>query len=273
VPADGFKAFWWNLRTGDRNLNCQATQQLIHGYADGELDLTKCVEIDQHLRECSACAQTYADLQALRTAIQDGAPYFDVPPSLQKRIQSSVGKATKAAPLTPVFPWRLLAVAASLALVLLAGWSLLGVLSSDSDSSILTRELLASHIRSQMLPGHRVDVESSNQHVVKPWFDGKIDFSPAVKDFTEQGFPLVGGRLDYLDNRQVAALVYTRREHVINLFIWPSPPGSEAASGRLSRQGYHLIHWTQAGMNYWAVSNLNEAELQDFVRLVQQNAP
>jgi anti-sigma factor RsiW len=124
-----------------------------------------------------------------------------------------------------------------------------------------------------MLPGHQVDIPSSNQHVVKPWFDGKLDFSPTVKDFTEHGFPLIGGRLDYLDNRPVAVLVYKRREHVINLFVWPSVPGQEVPSGALTRQGYDLVHWTQSGMSYWAVSNLNERELQDFVHLVRQNAP
>jgi anti-sigma factor RsiW len=254
-------------------LDCQGTQQLIHGYADGELDLMKSVEIGQHLQECPACAQAYADLQVLRTSIKEGAPYFQVPPNLQKRIQSSIRKETNAAVLRPVYPWRLLAVAAALALVFITGWGLLRVLSSHSDPPFLARELLASHIRSQMLPAHQVDIESSNQHVVKPWFEGKLDFSPAVKDFTDQGFPLVGGRLDYLDNRQVAALVYKRRQHLINLFIWPSTPGSGVIPGSLTRQGYHLVHWTQSGMNYWAVSNLNESELQDFVHVVRQNTP
>jgi anti-sigma factor RsiW len=273
VAGNGFRAFWWGLRTGDRSLNCQVTQQLIHPYVDGELDLMNCVEIDQHLQECPACAQAYADLQALRTAIKDGAPYFHVPPNLQKRLQASLPEPTSSPGNMPVYPWRWLAAAAAVALILITGWGLLRTVSRDSDPPFLTRELLASHIRSQMLPGHRVDVESSNQHVVKPWFEGKLDFSPVVKDFSEQGFPLVGGRLDYLDNRQVAALVYKRREHVINLFIWPATPGSEEGSEKLTRQGYHFIHWTQAGMNFWAVSNLNEGELGDFVRLVQHNIP
>ena len=250
-------------------MNCQEIQTLIHGYVDGELELTKSLDIDQHLQECEACAHACADLQTLRTAIKDRAPYFQAPSSLQKRVQSSLRKASNAGPIIPVYPWRLLAVAASVALVFSAGWALQRVLSPHSEEPFLTRELLASHIRSQMLPGHQVDIASSNQHVVKPWFDGKLDFSPAVKDFADQGFPLVGGRLDYLDNRQVAVLVYKRREHLINLFIWPAPPGAEAAPLRMTRQGYHLVHWTQAGTNCWAVSNLNETELQDFVGLVQ----
>jgi anti-sigma factor RsiW len=253
-------------------LNCQETQELIHGYVDGELELTKNLEMDRHLQECSACARTCADLRALQAAIKAEAPYFQAPSSLQKRIRSSVRTATKAGTVRHTFPWHKLAIAASLALVLVGGWVLLRGLSLRTEEPTLTRELLASHVRSQMVPGHRVDIESSNRHVVKPWFDGKLDFSPTVNDLTDQGFSLVGGRLDYLDNRPVAALVYKRREHLINLFIWPWTPGSEVAPGRLTLQGYHLFHWTQAGMNYWAVSNLNERELQDFVHLLQEKA-
>jgi anti-sigma factor RsiW len=270
VLASGSRDAWRNSHTGDRNLNCQEIQTLIHGYVDGELELTKSLDIDQHLQECEACAHACANLRALQAAIKDRALYFQPSSSLQKRIRSSLRKASNAGPTIPVYPWRLLAVAASVALVFIAGWALQRVLSPHSEEPFLTRELLASHIRSQMLPGHQVDIASSNQHVVKPWFDGKLDFSPAVKDFADQGFPLVGGRLDYLENRQVAVLVYKRREHVINVFIWPSVPGSDAAPAKLTRQGYHFLHWTQSGMNWWAVSNLNEGELQDFVGLLER---
>jgi anti-sigma factor RsiW len=252
-------------------LNCHEIEKLIHGYVDGELELTKNLEIDEHLEECPACARAHAQLQAVRTAIKENAPYYPTPPFLQKRIQATVRHASKPGLPLSVRHWRLFSVAAAAAFLLIAGWGL-ARWAARSDEPALIQELLASHVRSQMLPGHEVDIASANQHVVKPWFDGKLDFSPSVKDFKEQGFPLVGGRLDYLDGRPVAALVYRRRAHVINLFIWPSTPGSEAASGALSRQGYHLVHWTQGGMNYWAVSNLNEAELQDFAHLVQQNA-
>jgi anti-sigma factor RsiW len=240
---------------------------------DGELDLMKNLEIDQHLQDCSACATAHAKLQALRSAIKEGAPYFQAPSGLQNRICSSVYKARTAEPTTLVRPPRWLAIAASLLGVLIAGWGLVYIVTGraarvDSDE----RFVLASYVRSEMLPAHRLDVESSNQHTVKPWFVGKIDFAPLVPDLTEQGFPLIGGRLDYLDNKKVAVLVYQRRQHIIDLFVWPSAAGAEATARAQALQGYHLLHWSQAGMTYWAVSDLNPTELQEFVHQVQEKA-
>jgi anti-sigma factor RsiW len=163
----------------------------------------------------------------------------------------------------------LLALAASLAFFMVAGWGLARLLLVGSDDAFLTQELLASHVRSQMLPSHRFDVASSDPHTVKPWFDGKLDFAPPVKDLVGQGFPLVGGRLDYLHNRPVAALVYQRRKHSINVFIWPSSTGEETAAPKASLQGFHMIRWIRSGMTFWAVSDLNEEELREFVRLLQ----
>jgi anti-sigma factor RsiW len=250
-------------------LNCRETQTLIHGYVDGELDLMKSLEIEQHLPECPACAQAHAGLQAVRAAIQDSSLYFQAPPGLAKRVQSSVRRASYVDRTPRVHPRRLLVVAASLALMMAAGWGLVRVLPVRSADELLTQELVANHVRSQMLPSHRFDVASSDPHTVKPWFEGKLDFSPPVKDLAGQGFPLIGGRLDYLHNRPVAALVYQRRKHSINLFIWPFTPGSEASTRTGTRQGYHLIRWTQSGMTHWAVSDLNNRELHEFVRLLQ----
>jgi anti-sigma factor RsiW len=250
-------------------VNCQETQLLIHGYLDGELDLMKSLEIEQHLRKCSACARAHASFQAVRAAIKDGSLYLRPPANLLKRIRSSVRKATDASPAPGLVGRRVLAVAASLAFFTTVGWGLVRGLSARSDDSFLIQELVANHVRSQMLPSHRLDVESADSHTVKPWFDGKLDFSPAVRHLADQGFALIGGRLEYIHNRPVAALVYQRRKHSVNLFIWPSPGGAETAPRTVTRKGYHLIQWTRSGMLYWAVSDLNERELQDYVNLMR----
>jgi len=250
-------------------VNCQEIQTLIHGYVDGELDLIKSLEIEQHLQECPACAQAVASFRTIGSAIQTSALYAQAPPHLAKRVQSAVRKASQPERRSRVRPSSRLAIAASLALMMAAGWGLARLRLARPDDAFLTQELVAGHVRSQMLPSHRLDVASSDAHTVKPWFEGKLDFAPPVKDLSGEGFPLVGGRLDYLHNRPVAALLYQRRKHSINLFIWPSSPGDEAATRTMTRQGFHLIHWTDSGMTIWAVSDLNEQELQEFVRLIQ----
>jgi anti-sigma factor RsiW len=250
-------------------LTCPETQTLIHGYVDGELDLIKCLEIEQHLEACPVCAQSHAGLQVVRAAVQNSSLYFQTPPGLAKRIQSSSRGASHADRTPGVSPRRLLAVAASLALVSAGGWGLLRALSARSADAFLTQELVASHVRSQMLPSHQFDVESSDAHTVKPWFEGKLDFSPPVKDLVAQGFPLIGGRLDYVHGRAVAALAYQRRKHFINLFIWPSSPDDERAPTTATRQGFQILQWNRSGLTSCAVSDLNEGELQEFALLIQ----
>ena len=264
-------------------MNCRDLQSLLTGYFDGELDLVRSLEIEQHLEDCAACSQEHRNLQAVRSAIQSGALYFKPPAGLQKRIQKSVREANKAeleSPGTAVkslrtgwaVPWRGLGFAAVLLLAAALVWSLVRISSVPSADELLAQEVVSDHIRS-LQEKHLVDVTSANPHTVKPWFNGRLDFSPPVVDTVEQGFPLVGGRLDYLDHRAVAALVYQRRQHLINVFIWPSTRASETGESRATRQGYNLIRWSKGGMNYWAVSDLNNKELQEFVSLIQNYAP
>ena len=259
-------------------MDCQDAEKLLHAYVDDELDVTRSLEMDEHLRDCAGCAQAYADLQALRKTLQSDASYFRAPSALQKRIQASVRNPSRAGTSPRVSARLGLAVAASLVLGLIAGWSLRSVQSSRPATAFLAQALVASHVRSQMLSNHLVDVRSSDQHQIKPFFEGKVDFAlPVAPDLKDQDFQLIGARLDYLDNRAVAVLVYKRREHLINLYIWPSTPGAEtlgaeAVIQEVTRQGYHLLRWTQSDMTYWAVSNLNERELQAFARLIQEKA-
>jgi anti-sigma factor RsiW len=168
----------------------------------------------------------------------------------------------------PLFiPWRWIGVAASLALLLLVGWSVFRLAAGPSRNELLAREVVSNHVRS-LMAAHIADVPSTDQHTVKPWFNGKLNFSPPVINLDEQGFNLVGGRLDYMDNRAVAALVYKRNQHLINLFIWPTDESNRSEQTE-TLQGYNVIHWRQNDMNYWAISDLNANELREFVQLIR----
>jgi len=256
-------------------VNCQDARELLHGYIDAELGLRASLDIERHLQECAACAREYASVVALRSALKENSLYYDAPEELRRRIRSDARAAIRAANgpgwwqrlSAPGWSWpATAAVTALLALIIIRGVMPVPPPSSEA----LGGEVLASHIRS-MMADHLTDVLSSNQHTVKPWFDGKIDFAPSVQDLSAQGFPLAGGRLDFLEGRPVAALVYHRRLHIINLFTWPSGPAPDSPPQLETRQGYNLVHWTKAGMEYWAVSDVAPADLEAFAQLVRRN--
>jgi anti-sigma factor RsiW len=244
-------------------MDCELTRELINAYADRELDLVKSLELEEHLSDCPGCSERYESLQSLRGAI--GVLYHKPPIHVQKRITTAVRKASKGETKSHIISWRLISIAASAGVIVILSWSVIRLLSGPAAGELMAREVVASHVRS-LMANHLTDVPSSDQHTVKPWFSGKLDFSPPVKDLASEGFPLVGGRLDYLDNRPVAALVYQRRQHYINCFSWPS--GADEVEKEFSRQGYNLIHWKGAGMSYWIVSDLNKSELREFVELM-----
>jgi len=248
---------------------CREVQELIHGYVDGELDLVRNLEMERHLRECAECAGVAERLRALRSGLSGSLPYFHPPAGLEGRIRAGLRAGDRPAARAPYFGTRRHWIAIAAALLLAVGGVLeVAYLNQRRGAEILAQEALASHVRS-LMASHLTDVPSSDRHTVKPWFNGKLDFSPAVNDFADRGFPLAGGRLDYLDNRPVAALVYQRQKHVINLFVWPAPGESDSGVQRSSQQGYNLLHWTQGHMVYWAVSDLNAAELGTFAALVR----
>lgn len=254
-------------------MNCQQAQTLIPPYVDGELDLARSLVLERHIHTCDDCARAERSLLGLRSALAAGAPYHRAPAELAARIRRSLQSERPAAQ-APRRAWfaragGLAGALAVLAVVVAAAllWRA-GAIGRPGDQ--LAAEVLASHVRS-LMADHLTDVLSSDQHTVKPWFDGKLDFSPEVSDLKPLGFPLLGGRLDYLGNRPVAAVAYGRRQHVINLFIWPAS-GADTPVQTTSEQGYHMLHWTAAGMTYWAVSDVGLDELQTFVRLIQQQA-
>ena len=250
-------------------MNCHEVHNLIDGYIDDELDLVSNLDIEQHLQTCPACERLYHNRQALRTLVHTSPLSYKAPAHLRKHVRSSLLKASQPRPPLRKTAFVLLGVAAMLLVGLITTWSILRNVSAPSVDESLTQAVLASHIRSLMV-NHLVDVRSTDQHTVKPWFDGKLDFSPVVVDLTQQGYPLVGGRLDYLDNRPVAALVYQHETHVINLFTWPAASTSaDSQVTTVTRQGYHIMTWTQAGMVYWAVSDIEEDKLQTFAQLIR----
>jgi len=253
-------------------VDCKDAQKLLDSYTDRELDLVHTLEMEKHLRECGACAERHESNQALRSALNDPALYFKAPADLQRKLQSSLRRSIKAEAPARIRVWRWLNAAVPAALAALVILIVVPLLHGPSDDEILRREIVSSHVRS-LMAGHLADVVSSDEHTVKPWFAGKLNFSPMVVDLKNQGFPLIGGRLDYIDNSPVAALVYQRQKHYINLFVWPSRSESDADTEMISRQGYNLFHWSKAGMSYWAISDLNRAELQEFTRHIQQLAP
>jgi len=241
----------------------------LDAYLDGELAAADARALEAHLAECAGCARFRDGRLGLRAAIKAGVPVFPAPDALRARLREALRAAAPArAPrrFAARGLWRPLALAASLAVVAVGSWRLA---LQRAAGETLADQVLASHVRS-LMPGHLTDVLSSDQHTVKPWFNGKLDFSPPVYDFAGRGYPLLGGRLDYVDGRTVAALAYGRRQHLINVFLWPAARSPAAGPSTGTRQGYHLLHWVAGDYTYWVVSDLGLAELGDFAGLLRQ---
>jgi anti-sigma factor RsiW len=262
-------------------VSCKLTQRFVPGYLDGELDLSRTIEMETHLQVCAECARELERQQALRAALQRSSLAYAAPEAVRQRIQSSLRAAASAeAPertsgwhpfqfLRPLPFLRWAGAFAVLALCAVTAWQYLpGLVRGPASDRQLAAEVLTSHVRS-LEANHLMDVASTDQHTVNPWFDGKLDFSPPVEDLASDGFPLVGGRLDYLEGRQVAALVYQRRKHFINVFVWPDAAGSSSNQTIQPQQGYNMMRWSRGGFQFWAVSDVNAQDLADFVHLLE----
>jgi len=263
-------------------LSCEEIRELIDAHADGELDLPASLTLERHLQTCPDCSRAHQNVLALRSGLRSESLYHRAPAGLRRSIKASLHTQAESPFVVPapfgrvpsggvfrVTTWRWLAAAACLALVAVTAFTLLQRRQILSHGDLIAGEVISSHVRSLMEPNHMLDVPSTDQHTVKPWFNGKLDFSPAVENLADEGFPLIGGRLDYLDGRSVAALVYRRNQHYINLFIWPSSGPQDRTQSVVRRQGYNVIQWDKAGMEYWAVSDLNEAELGQFAEILR----
>lgn len=242
----------------------------LTAYFDGELDAARGRAFEDHLTACPDCSRELTALRELRDALKDPTLRHLPPPGLADRVRTTI--RTLAAQPVSRRPWAArFAAAAAIAAAVLLGAGLTLFLRMPSADDRLATEVVANHARS-LLAEHLVDVASTDRHTVKPWFQGRTDFAPPVIDLAEHGFALVGGRLDVLDGRTVAALVYRRRQHVINLFVWPTDDRAGEVK-ESSLRGYQMVRWTDSGLRFWAVSDLNAGELAEFAQLVQRPTP
>jgi anti-sigma factor RsiW len=274
-------------------MNCEEATKLMDGYLDGELDPITSQTIEQHLRECRNCDQAYKTHGSLIRALGSATPYHKAPAGLRERIQTSLREEIAERPARnggqdaqPQFPgrqpeprtilwgasWNWLALAAAVIFAAIIALNLVPRWQRPGADHFLATELIASHVRS-LMASHLTDVASTDQHTVKPWLDAKLDFAPPVVDLSSEGFPLIGGRLDYLDNRPAAVLIYQRRKHFINLFVWPAESNTTGAEKTMSREGYQLLHWTDSDFNYWAVSDVSANDLETLQQKFEAQTP
>jgi len=239
---------------------CADRQPLLHALLDDELDAANVVACEAHVRNCAGCAAELSRLRALRSMLAEPALRHQAPGDLRERIEAALPSATpvRAAPARP--PSRLAWTALGAGLSAAASLALFVTTQQPIETGI-EHQLVDNHVRS-LLAGHLVDVVTSNQHVVKPWFNGRIDFSPPTPDLAAQGFPLAGGRLDYVAGRVVPAIVYRRRLHTINLFVWPEQRAERLTTAHFD--GYTVRHWTKDGLEFWAVSDVAPGDLALF---------
>lgn len=249
-------------------MTCDFSPTAVHGYFDGELDAVRAADFERHLEVCVACRNSLEQMESLRRRIRRSALSEQASPEFREKITQQLGLAYNG-PARETSAWRWLLVPAfGLIAVAAVFWAALALVQPHTNSAQITAELIDAHVRS-LQPGHLTDVISTDQHTVKPWFDGKLDFIPPVADYSEQGFPLEGGRLDVVDGHNVAALIYGRRKHTINLFIWPER-GADVLSGSSgSRQGYNWLLWKRGVNRFCLVSDVSLADLHELKDLIQ----
>ena len=244
--------------------DCASMEFLLQADIDGQLGIGETAALAAHLAHCPACRERQAALRLLSKRLRTELPYHTAPAQLRQAIEALARPTPRLRPaqrFSSAQAWlaRLWPLGAGAAFATVIMLALLPAREPDFAQSIV-----ASHIRA-LQPGHLMDVESTDRHTVKPWFDGRLDYAPPVKDLAAEGFPLVGGRLDYLAGRPVAALDYGRAKHVIDLYVWPAANQPTARRGVGTLNGYNYISWSQDQMVFWAVSDLNATELAEFV--------
>jgi len=253
-------------------MSCDATLKLLDAYADAELGPAESAALDAHLRACAACREQHLAIRALKTAVRSNADYHRAPAALGAALAARLGAREREPVARPARRgWFAQAIAAS-AVAAFAAATITYQLAVPSAYEMITADAISSHARS-LIAQQIVEVASSDQHTVKPWFNGRLDFTPPVRDTAAEGYPLVGGRIDYLNERQVAALVYKRRKHYIDVFVWPSEQESTHEIRETARRGFTVLSWSDPSFAYLAVSDLDRHELQEFVGYLGARAP
>lgn len=240
-------------------MSCELVERDLDAYLDRELDAEASSAVREHVRTCAACRRQLAQRETLSRLVQR-APYYSAPDRLRARVLAQSSRSTSAR--------RVLTWAAAAVLVLSAGAGMMLWRPASSRGDAIADEVVNSHVRS-LMANHLFDVQSTDLHTVKPWFLGQLDFSPPVVDLAANGFPLVGGRLDYVGGRPVAALVYQRQKHTINVFVFPAGGDPSTGDRVLTVRGFNLRQWIHNGMSFWAVSDLNSAELGELTSALQ----
>ncbi len=251
-------------------MDCAQARDLTSAAIDGEIDAARQQALDRHIAGCAACQAAQQAQAALSAVVRASADRFTASEALRSRVRASLVEAAAPRPEQARRPrfWTWLGAASGAVGAAMLAASVALFLFMPGEQDRLGQEIVAAHIRSLMVD-HLADVPSSDRHTVKPWFNGRLDVAPPVVDLSAEGYPLIGGRLDYLDERAVAALVYKHRQHIINLFVWPAPGAESSAPSLTKLHGYNLLHWTRPGLALWAVSDLNPADLEDFQRLLE----
>jgi anti-sigma factor RsiW len=253
-------------------MSCEQSKLQLHAYLDGELDAAGTVSFERHMKSCAECQSALANEETLRRAIAQADLYTPASAGLRQKIMTQLPTdrpTSSSQPVAVSARWQWVALAACLLLAAALGWSIISERSTPGAAETLVTAAVDAHLRS-LQPGHLADVPSTDKHTVKPWFDGRLDFAPPVPDLSSEGFPLIGGRLDVLSGRTVAALVYGRRAHVVNVFVWKDmAPATPAESGQ--RQGYQWVSWQKDGFSFCAVSDTAAEDLQQLMQLFPRN--
>jgi len=244
-------------------MRCDDCRELLSARVDDELPPSEKREVDEHLASCSDCASEHRILSDVHHVLGEADLKYQAPDLLKARIRGAISQApaVRHNKKSGNQWWRF----AAASLVVAAASSALTFATTRSPARTpIANDIVASHVRS-LQPGHLTDIVSTNQHNVKPWFNGRVDLSPPVPDLASNGFVLVGGRVDYVGGRTVPVVIYSRRQHLINVYSWPDPGAAAESPRTVTRNGYHLVAWSAGGLQHWAVSDLNEKELNELV--------